>query len=54
VSRLSIPVIIAATPAASQPMLEAVKKQLGGVSNLIRLVANSPSVQILQKSRSAS
>ena len=29
-------------PAASQPLLEAVKKQLGVVSNLFRVVSNSP------------
>jgi uncharacterized peroxidase-related enzyme len=41
-SRLSIPATIADAPAASQPMLEAVNKQLGVVPNLFRLVANSP------------
>ncbi|MBI1207597.1 MAG: carboxymuconolactone decarboxylase family protein [Azospirillum sp.] len=41
-SRLPIPASIAAAPAASQPMLEAVKKQLGVVPNLFRLVATSP------------
>lgn len=41
-SRISIPATIAAAPAASQPMLEAVKKQLGIVPNLFRLVSNSP------------
>jgi uncharacterized peroxidase-related enzyme len=40
--RLTIPATIADAPAASQPMLEAVKKQLGSVPNLFRLVANSP------------
>ena len=38
-SRLPIPASIKAAPAASQPMLEAVKKQLGSVLNLFRLVA---------------
>ena len=41
-SRLLIPASIETAPAASQPLLEAVKKQLGIVPNLFRLVANSP------------
>ncbi len=41
-SRIAIPASIAAAPAASQPLLDAVKKQLGVVPNLFRLVANSP------------
>jgi uncharacterized peroxidase-related enzyme len=41
-SRLSTPANIADAPAASQPMLEAVKKQLGVVPNLFRLVSSSP------------
>jgi uncharacterized peroxidase-related enzyme len=41
-SHLLIPASIDAAPAASQPLLEAVKKQLGIVPNLFRLVANSP------------
>ncbi len=41
-SRIPTPATIAAAPAASQPLLEAVKKQLGIVPNLFRLVANSP------------
>src|SRR5664279_2677528 len=41
-SRISIPATITAAPAASQPMLEAVKKQLGVVPNLFRLVSTSP------------
>lgn len=40
--RLAIPASIEASPAASQPLLEAVKKQLGSVPNLFRLVSNSP------------
>ncbi len=40
-SRLSIPSSIEAAPAASQSMLQAVKKQLGIVPNLFRLVSNS-------------
>jgi uncharacterized peroxidase-related enzyme len=41
-SRLSTPKAIEAAPAASQPLLHAVKQQLGVVPNLLRLVANSP------------
>jgi uncharacterized peroxidase-related enzyme len=41
-SRLAIPATIEAAPAASQPLLQAVNKQLGSVPNLFRLVANSP------------
>lgn len=41
-SRLATPASIEASPAASQPLLEAVKKQLGIVPNLFRLVSNSP------------
>ncbi len=40
--RLSTPASVEASPAASQPLLEAVKKQLGVVPNLFRLVGNSP------------
>jgi len=40
-SRIEIPAHEAA-PAASQPMLDAVKKQLGVVPNMFRLVALSP------------
>jgi uncharacterized peroxidase-related enzyme len=40
-SRIPIPAI-ADAPAASQPLLEAVRKQLGIVPNLFRLVSNSP------------
>jgi uncharacterized peroxidase-related enzyme len=40
-SRLSIPATINAAPAASRAFLEAVKKQLGVVPNLFRLVSNS-------------
>jgi uncharacterized peroxidase-related enzyme len=42
-SRIPIPATIDAAPAASRPLLETVKKQLGAVPNLFRLVANSPS-----------
>jgi uncharacterized peroxidase-related enzyme len=41
-SRIPTPATIEAAPVASQPLLEAVKKQLGVVPNLFRLVANSP------------
>lgn len=41
-SRLPIPATIADAPTASQPLLEAVKEQLGVVPNLFRLVSTSP------------
>jgi uncharacterized peroxidase-related enzyme len=41
-SRISTPASIEASPVAAQPSLEAVKKQLGIVPNLFRVVANSP------------
>lgn len=41
-SRIPTPVTIEAAPAASQPLLNAVKAQLGLVPNLFRLVATSP------------
>jgi uncharacterized peroxidase-related enzyme len=41
-SRIPTPATIDAAPAASQPLLEAVRKQLGVVPNMFRLVANSP------------
>lgn len=41
-SRLPTPASIEASPATSQPLLQAVKKQLGVVPNLFRLVGNSP------------
>lgn len=41
-SRISTPATIEAAPVASQPLLQAVKKQLGIVPNLFRLVSNSP------------
>jgi alkylhydroperoxidase family enzyme len=40
-SRIATP-DIADTPAASQPLLEGVKKQLGVVPNLFRVIGNSP------------
>ena len=41
-SRIQTPATIDAAPAASRPLLEAVKRQLGVVPNLFRLVSNSP------------
>jgi len=41
-SLIPTPSAIEDAPAASRPLLEAVKKQLGVVPNLFRLVANSP------------
>lgn len=41
-SRIPTPTTIESAPAASQPLLNAVKKQLGSAPNLFRLVANSP------------
>ena len=41
-SRLPIPATVESAPAASQPLLQAVKQLLGTVPNLFRLVANSP------------
>lgn len=40
--RIATPSSIATAPAAAQPMLRAVEKQLGVVPNLFRMVANSP------------
>ncbi len=41
-SRITTPASIADSPAASQPLLEAVHKQLGVVPNLFRVIGNSP------------
>jgi len=41
-TRIAIPANIESAPAASQPLLQAVHKQLGSVPNLFRLVATSP------------
>lgn len=41
-SRIPTPATIDAAPSASQPLLEAVKKQIGSVPNLFRLVSTSP------------
>ena len=41
-SRIHTPSSIDTAPTASQPLLDAVRKQIGSVPNLFRLVANSP------------
>jgi uncharacterized peroxidase-related enzyme len=41
-SRIPTPAAIEAAPAASRPILEAVKKQLGLAPNMFRLIGNSP------------
>ena len=41
-SLISIPPSVAASPGASQPLLDAVHKQLGSVPNLFRLIGVSP------------
>ncbi|BEU25703.1 peroxidase-related enzyme [Paraburkholderia sp. 22B1P] len=41
-TRIHVPATVADAPAASQPLLEAVSKQLGTVPNLFRMVGNSP------------
>jgi len=41
-SRIPTPATIDAAPEAARPLLEAVKKQLGSVPNLFRIVSNSP------------
>lgn len=41
-TRIATPATIFDAPAAAQPLLEAVKKQLGIVPNLFRVVSNSP------------
>ena len=41
-SRIPTPATIEASPAASRPLLEAVKQQLGIAPNLFRMVSNSP------------
>ena len=41
-SRIPTPSSIEASPAASQPLLQAVNKQLGSVPNLFRLAGTSP------------
>jgi len=40
--RMTIPASIEAAPEAAQPLLAAVKKQLGIVPNMFRVIANSP------------
>jgi alkylhydroperoxidase family enzyme len=41
-TRIATPATVADAPVASQPLLEAVNKQLGVVPNLFRMVGNSP------------
>jgi uncharacterized peroxidase-related enzyme len=41
-SRIPTPTSIETSPAASQPLLEAVKKQLGSAPNMFRLIGTSP------------
>lgn len=41
-TRIATPATIAEAPLAAQPLLEAVKKQIGSVPNLFRVVSNSP------------
>lgn len=41
-SRIPTPATVEAAPAAAQPLLHAVQKQLGSVPNLFRVVANAP------------
>ncbi|WP_404370177.1 carboxymuconolactone decarboxylase family protein [Sphingomonas sp. MMS24-J45] len=41
-SRIPTPATIADAPAAAQPLLDAVHKQIGSVPNMFRLIANSP------------
>ena len=41
-SRIHTPATVEASPAAAQPLLAAVKKQIGSVPNLFRVIANSP------------
>ncbi len=40
--RIPTPALISDAPAPSQPLLEAVKKQLGSAPNMFRLISNSP------------
>lgn len=41
-TRIATPATVSDAPAASQPFLDLVKKQLGVVPNLFRVVSNSP------------
>ena len=41
-TRIATPATVADAPVASQPLLDAVKKQIGSVPNLFRVVSNSP------------
>jgi uncharacterized peroxidase-related enzyme len=42
VSRIPTPATITSSPAASQPLLAVVEKQLGTVPNVFRMIGNSP------------
>ena len=41
-SRIATPAAIEAAPAAARPLLEGVRRQLGVVPNMFRLISNSP------------
>ncbi len=41
-TRIATPASIEASPAASQPLLQAVTKQLGSAPNIFRVIGNSP------------
>jgi AhpD family alkylhydroperoxidase len=41
-TRIATPATVAEAPAASQPLLETVNRQLGAVPNQFRMVGNSP------------
>lgn len=43
-TRISVPETIEAAPEASRPTLEAIKKQIGALPNVFRMMSNSPSV----------
>lgn len=43
-SRIPIPATIEAAPEAARPMLETIRKQLGSVPNVFRMMSNSPVV----------
>ena len=41
-SRIRTPTTVEDAPEASRPLLEAVKKQLGSVPNMFRLISQTP------------
>lgn len=43
-TRVTLHPSIEAAPEAARPTLEAIKKQMGGVPNVFRMMANSPAV----------